>query len=1178
MIKIVLGLNALEPATWTTHEVQDTCRFLADTFGTRFPNTCKIFHGQINKLADVTPRDDAGIDRLQSLDGTLYVIVYPAAQAVVLTGFLVASLIVAWILSPDKEPGPPRLRPQTGSPNNKLGERQNSARVLGRIPDIFGLVRAVPDLIQVPYTVYNDHREQETCLMCVGRGTYTITDMREGDMLAGQVEGLSVGVYAPGNIPTGVEGTSTRQDQIGTFIDDPVWVVRKVEAVNGQPLLPENAFTILGDVPLPQDPWTASLGITNTWYKVLFKRTSATTGIIWVGEENTRKVRVGDVLLITSPTTHITTPTGLSQSKRLPLSQAKGWMAWQNGTGSIPTLTADVTVTGLSSAFFGLAVTDTIEVNLSSAASQAGWAMIEPYVAGLGVGTDFEDCVGNGGAIITVPDREWIGPFFVDDELSAPDTRTVICNFVAQQGLYADDGKTTKPFDVEIEVEVTAADGLGSPVGSPATQTVTVLGSIASRNTRAATMKIILPEVQGRFLIRARRLTRTPWKQDAPSQFGGFITTDPARRPNQPDLLGDTLVAAQTLTGSRVANNGGGASLTDPQNSSYVPFHGHSQDEIRWTHCYSMTSVANGSFGDLTLLHTRTLAPEGATTRPERRLSCLAFRNIQTWNGTVFGGALAQNNNAENVLFHILKDFRIGNLPDDQIDFAGIADAFAQVRAAFGGPESDGIGGEVAGQFNYTFDDDQITLEETIGIICRACFCVPYREGDVIKVKPDLASSSASLLINHRNRIPGSEQRTITFGTEGEFDGIRLEYSDVDLNDPNDYAIKTYTIPPENFASRPKVLDIPGIRLKKHAAWHAWRAYNQLLYQNTVVQLEATEEAALLTRDSRILVADGTRAITSTSKLQDGEVVGVSGATITTSQNVVTSGPCTVFLQHTDGTVESIAVASNPDVRHLVLAAAPSIPLVTNDTLGVRTGYILVHNDHNTAMAFKVTDKACTKQGEYEITATNYSHAFHWSDGLYFWVPIITQSGIADIRDWGPYEFSLAVTGGAAFTDATRGRVYRGTANTHHISITSANVFASASYTKSAWIARSAGISAAVLASVETNDEIFGISSVNALLAGHNSIAYCQSPSFPDNVWTMVSVTYDSDSEVMVLFVNGEEVDRAAAVPARPLGNLRLFGQFSGVNGLVGFGDDLRYWARVLSPEEIRELYLKTRL
>lgn len=1171
MIKVILGLNSMDPNSWTTHDVEDLSVFLLSTFPEGFPETGKIFHEKIDLPSEVTPdpKLPETIQRLLDLTGTLYIIVYPAGAMIIgNTALTVAALTIDWLLHHDKKKDvPPRFDEQTGSPNNKLGDRKNTARVLGRIPDIYGDVRAFPDLLALPYTTYNDHREVETAYMCVGRGSFIITDMRDGDMFVSEIAGMSAAVYDPGQMPT----LDVPVVQIGDPISDPVYIVKRLEAVNGQTLLPDNAFTFIGETPVKL--FTGD----SVWQPTLFRNDGPGFGLIFVGgtpDEVLDKVKVGDRLDVLYPPDHFCEPNLTVNPISRNGASGKQIQLFQAGTGTIPNLTGTgvngVTVTAITTASPILSQS-TIRVSIPPS-MQAQWNLITSYTAGWIV----PGAIGNGACLITPQGAEWVGPFFLQVNVSPPRDQVVICNFVAQSGLFADDGKNIKGFSVRIEVELTPCTNNGTPTGDPVqTESTVVIGTIASRNTRAATLRIV-PAHPGSFKIRARRITRTPWKQDSPSQYVCLVLD----RVTGLTVGTFSAVPALALTGPRLVSNTGSA--TNPNdgaplyvNSSYLPFHGNSQDELVWAGCYSLVDTEFSSFGNITTIHTRTIQTRSSSQVKDRRLNCFARRLINTWDGTTFGGALVQNRQCENILFMILKDQYLGNLANSLIDFPGIAASFAAVRAMFGGPTSGGFGGDEAGQFNYTFDDEKTTLEEMVSIVCTAGFCVPYRLGDVVKVRPELATTVAEMIVNHRSRKPGTEQRTVTFGTDADFDGVRLDYTEVDINDPTNYAVKTYTIPPNSVALRPKQLQIPGIRLKKHAAWHAWREYNKLLYANTITESEVCEEAMQLGISSRVLMSDSTR-----TKPQDGEIVAISGTTITTSQPVdVSSGPHTIYLQHTDGTVQTIPVSAGPTTRQLVLGSAPAVAVVTDGDLGVRTLYLLVKNDFTPPTAFLVTEKRCTNDGTYLLSAVNYSHAFYWNDGMMFWLPFIVQSGLTGARDWGPYELATS-SSGSIVTDVVRGDVYAGTAVNQDIHITTSNVFASASYTKSSWVKKTgASQNFAIIDSAEADDEFFDLNPGETLIAGHNNISYIVfATGAVVGDWHMYTLTYDSVTLSMRSYMDGEIAAISSPVPARPLGNLRIYGCRTGVSGALGRGDDCRYWMRVLAPEEIRELYQKTKI
>ena len=118
------------------------------------------------------------------------------------------------------------------SSNNELSNRVNRERIKGRVPDPFGTNKCVPDLIAPPILYYKDDGiEIEECLMCLGRGEFEITDIKDGDTFGSTIEGFSTSVYAPGMNLTG-----TPQIQIGRSFTEAPLIGKKSSAITGQTL------------------------------------------------------------------------------------------------------------------------------------------------------------------------------------------------------------------------------------------------------------------------------------------------------------------------------------------------------------------------------------------------------------------------------------------------------------------------------------------------------------------------------------------------------------------------------------------------------------------------------------------------------------------------------------------------------------------------------------------------------------------------------------------------------------------------------------------------------------------------------------------------------------------------------------------------------------------------------
>jgi hypothetical protein len=256
-VRVIIVENPLDSRDWEDFEVEAAIPFMMKHFRT-WPGGARIYDmdgvgldsllraGELltgNGLAarDVTPRDEAGVDRLGTLNGPLVVAVAPADPITAIIA--VVAVIVAVVATLLLMPKMPTVNNSQPSANNTLAGRSNTARPGSRIEDIFGTVRSIPSLLQVPYRTFLNNLELEIAYMCVGRGSYDLADVRDGDTALSAIAGAAAHFYGPDTSPN----FGDTQLSIGTPIDDPVLSVSKVEAVNGQILRPPNANFIKGD-------------------------------------------------------------------------------------------------------------------------------------------------------------------------------------------------------------------------------------------------------------------------------------------------------------------------------------------------------------------------------------------------------------------------------------------------------------------------------------------------------------------------------------------------------------------------------------------------------------------------------------------------------------------------------------------------------------------------------------------------------------------------------------------------------------------------------------------------------------------------------------------------------------------------------------------------------------------
>lgn len=503
---------------------------------------------------------------------------------------------------------------------------------------------------------------------------------------------------------------------------------------------------------------------------------------------------------------------------------------------------------------------------------------------------------------------KWVGPFILDQ----PTTTHIIANFVAYNGLYKDDGQNQTSTSVDIELEITPVEADGTVVSgmSAITRTVTIQGSAQTRSARAATLTTAPSvEVYG-------------W----PSRYSVR-----ARRTSDTDF----------------------------------DFAGTVVDEVKWRDVYSAFITPEPHFGNVTTVHAVTIATAGALSVKDRKLNMLVTRCLPQYVGDgAFTSGLFPTKSAADILSFVCLDPNIGNRLPDECDFDNFYATVADVIAYFGIPE--------VGEFSYTFDSDNLSFEETATLIANAVFCTPYRTGSLIRLSFEQSTEDSTLLFNHRNKLPGSEKRTVRFGTLKDSDGVAYTYVD-----PLDDSLITFHIPEDQSAANPERIESVGIRTHEQAHLHAWRIWNRIRYQNVGVEFIATQEADMLVLNDRILNADNTRS----DPQANGEIVAQDGLVIELSQPVtLAGGPYTIFLQLADGTVQAIAVSAGVDSRHAVLAAPPALPLVMDEESYAKTTYILVSNAETLPTAFLVTNKRVESNFTFTVTAVNYDERYYAND------------------------------------------------------------------------------------------------------------------------------------------------------------------------------------------------------
>lgn len=1163
MSTLIVGHLPFERSSWVRHENVDDITIplmqeFGSVYGNRFPSSARLYLEQIDKEHDITPVTPLGAESLRKVEGTVYAIVWPEGQALaiqagVTVGLFLLNFAIQKIFPDEKVT--PRKVPQ-GSPNNLPGDRKNVDRTLQRIPDIYGRVKSTPDLLQYPYISYEGNLQVEINYMCIGRGEFDVQEnnVKEGLTRVNQIPGASVAIYPPGEIP----GSGTPQLEIGEPITDKLYTVVPVKGITGENLLAPNNNVIWGDEEGDSPDAEGALRAPLFTYvstgvgTIMYNKFAIADGKESSIQDILDNIAVGDKVGLEWKSL----PSGPLDQTGAISTHAHDLVAGSGGPSNVPNLqllpdTADDEHYEITDITFD---DDNVTIELAVPASVQGeWEKIALWNPDAPVSV-YDAPAGSvynrTSALYTLNYVQ--GPFFCND----PNMEEIHLNFVAERGLWIDNGRAQRPYGdklgtdnrgIEIIILVTPTDENGTPIGAVESFSHRMLGSRINRNFIGQTAKIT-PSFTGPFLLSVYRNTLS------------FVRAEHRsfRRPAGADTIDHP-----ESNWREDPENFMGASVPYAQNITW-------EDGIRWTHAYSMSTpkrrLVSGSyadiddFGNVTTVHSR-LAQlrNNAQTNIEKRLNILVDRKIGFWDGDSFDPTLTPTNRGLDAVFDILKDPLLGNFEDSQIDFDNIAEAFTAVDVAF-----DDLS---ATRFSHTFDGESTSVEEILASIGESCFVQLYRQGDVIKAIPDVSRQDASLIFNHRNKLPGTETRTVPFGTEEDYDGIEVEYSD-----DEDDQLKLYRIPFTTSSPRnARKIKVAGTRLRAKAAMHAWRAANRLLYQTMTTEFEACDEAALALVRDRVLIADDTRTDT-----QDGEIVRIDGLTVYTSQEVTITGGSdyTLFLQDVDGTVQSIPVDSQDTKHSLVLADAPSGSIVLDPTACIFPKYYLIRNQSTTPRAFHILDRRYKSQGQWSIVASNYTEGYYFNDAIRLYLPFKPASTYPPVLlfdDRSPYEFDweLGDSPGANLDD-DRGIVYFGNTLDDYILYGDMFVTGGTDYTVSVWAKPTTD--AGVFAESNTlNKFLFYFTSGGLLKIAHDGAQVASVAGVVENSWRQYAATYVDATGELVLYINGEPALTTTVASYGSFTGMKLFHTFQGT------ADSFRYYRTAKPAEFIRELYQKER-
>ena len=1039
-IELVVFRNALDLTEFEIYSGHDVEQLLRQAFGGNgLSKSVRLYHGDLTN--DVTPKTPDDVDKVMRLHGRIYAVVKPmGVETLIAIGVsILVSVAIAFLMP---VPVMPNASNQPPSPNNALAARTNSQRLGGRIPDIYGQVWSVPDLIAPTYSAYIDNREIEFSYMCVGRGRFNVTEALDDTTPINQVFGSSVYVYDPddslNDTPDFLFGSAMTPDEAALSR----LAVKRYTSVNGQLLPPPDNYLSLdkavfraggiieqsgfgfinqfnvGDTLTIEQPQAAESanGITegdlaapvtyllNGIY-VVAALTDDTITLTNPAAVNADWQKLADNSDYTKPTESVVS----TQSDAL-------WQGWfyTNDTSHEYALTNIVARNGLYNTngqdFIALGLRIEIESEIVDSTNNPVAGTLELHTHTI-YGNEFKKYASNNGAGEQLPEfnavhAQWLT---TNDEVGRSVGETIkIDNAAMAVGkrlrfrVRRSSKKVIPPKGWSLVQDLRVADFYGARLMTAAdapkgvttvyTKTLATEGalSLKERKLRLLVQRYVQRALTGDGNPNLLKFENMEvWNNTLTKIRAGYFQDGRTLIIPEPDAHGQSavfdFVAVQT-------GNTYTLSFQETNESSYIAgfilydadkniiedpnlISGNLTENFQYYRGYYSLSDQRATIridsDRVVFLRPRVGVYDSGVSNTDSYFKDIKFElgaSVTPW--THFADdLLVLSNRADDILRHIATDPKIGNLQLTQVDIAQIKTEVDNIVTYFGT--------EKCAEFCGTFDDNNLSAEETMAIVAKSVFSIARRMGNKIELQFERKVPASVAIFNSHNILPETFSAPQSLGIANDYDGVKIEYTD-----PIDDAIITMSYP-NDLITNPHEDKLIGVRNKEQAHIHMMRMYNKDRHAYKSCEFVAGDESNIVVRTNRITVADQLRA-----NVQQGSVEGIEtidGDIVLHTYDAVSIDPLvphTMFIQTINNGVESIAVTARDDYS-VKLARLPSGEISSGYDAVVQAVYQIVSEADSARDAYLVTQKDPSEGMTNKLICTNYDDRYYQNDTDY---------------------------------------------------------------------------------------------------------------------------------------------------------------------------------------------------
>lgn len=445
------------------------------------------------------------------------------------------------------------------------------------------------------------------------------------------------------------------------------------------------------------------------------------------------------------------------------------------------------------------------------------------------------------------------------------------------------------------------------------------------------------------------------WKVNSENiQIPGTTQTFNYRQTTPHDSTSDTFYRTDKITPS-----GGlgryAVSFRRTDNSS-----DNSQLKIEAIH--SVNVRTNVTYANDTIVRVTVRQTENATSARERKYNALINRHVISYNMTTqtVDYTLRPSRKFADIAIH--NWLVIGGQAESSIDIYGLY----QIQA-----ELDAIDDRL-GNFDYTFDDEDMSLGQRMDTICDAAGVSVYFDDSVLSFTLDKKRTSPATVFNRSNTVAEGYSLSYDMTLPGGFDGVEVQYRNPTTNKQAfvRYRVRSGQIE-KGQPSKAKKFEMLYLRDEFQADYRAQKECRRLIYSRMSMAITALADGEWVNVGDMVQIPD-----TYDTNQQAGYIVSRSGNAFETSERITFTGSMFVVVTDASGaTTARYPATARSDTDFGFVAPIPDIPLNIYDGYDVQSPsrYVIASVEELDATQWIISEKQPNSDGTTALNLAEYS-------------------------------------------------------------------------------------------------------------------------------------------------------------------------------------------------------------